>query len=247
MKTKAKTRYLKAKKERRKKRKVVNVSQVMAKPASNVQILSGSSEENSSDGETTNEEQSMVQLPADANMSGTEVEGAKPLKKRRKNQAGSGDERMDLDQPPTLEQGPALDTGQPEVAPLRSFPVLKQPEPPSKSALVRQGLDRSLANAEVIDPQTTISLREENHVARGLSTRMRKRLGELGITELFASKPQCTSHVRSSPILIFQFRLLFSRSSSPIPVPGQASIDLMILRGMSSQVPQRGVEKRWHM
>ena len=244
MKTKAKARYLKAKKERRKRRKVLNVPQVVAKPASNVQMVSGSSEENPSDGETTNEE---AQLPADANVSATEAEGIKPLKKRRKNQVGSSDEKMDLDQPPALEQGPVLDAGQEEAAPLRSFPVLKQPEPPSKSALVRQGLDQSLANAEVIDPQTTISLREENHIMRGLSTRMKKRLGELGITELFASKPLCTSHLPSSPILIFQFRLRFSRSSSPIPTQGQISIDLMILRGMSSQVPQRGVEKRWHM
>ena len=154
---------------------------------------------------------------------------------------------MDLDQPPTLQQGPALDTGQEEAAPLRNFPVLKQPQPPSKPALVRQGLGPSLANAEVIDPRTTISIREENHVARGLSTRMRKRLGELGITELFASKPLCTSHLGSSPILIFQFRLLFSRSSSPITARDQTSIDLVILARMSSQVPRRGVAKHRHI
>ena len=246
MKTKAKARYLKAKKERRKKRNALNVPQVAAKPASDLQKLSGSSEEDSSDGETTAEEQSMVQLPAAASMSGTEAEVIKPLKKRRKNQAGSGDEKMDLDQPPILEQGPALGTGQ-EAAPLRSFPVPKQPEPPSKSVLARQGLGQSLANAEVIDPQTTISLQEENHVTRGLSTRMRKRLGELGITELFASKPLCTPHLGSSLILIVQFRLLFFRSSSPIQAQDHASIDLMILRGMSSQVHQQGVAKHLHM
>ena len=247
MKTKAKARYLKAKKERRKKRNTLNVPQIAVKPASDLQKLSGSSEEDSSDGEATAEEQSMVQLPAAARMSGTEAEVIKLRKKRRKNQAGSDDEKMDLDQPSTLEQGPALDTGQEEVAPLRSFPVPKQPEPPSRYALARQGLGQSLANAEVIDPQTTISLQEENHVARGLSTRMRKRLGELGITELFASKPLCTSHLASSPILILQFRLLFSRSSSPIQARDQASIDLMILREMSWQVRQQGVAKHWHM
>ena len=246
MRTKAKARYLKAKKDRRKNRKALNVPQVVDKPASNVRILSGSSEENFPDGEATTEEQSMVQLPAVANMSGTGAEGITPLKKRRKNQAGSGDERMDLDQPPTLQQRPAMNTGQEETAPLRSFPVLKQPERHSKSDLVRQGLGQSLANAEVIDPQTTISLREENHVTRGISTRTRKRLEELGITELFASKPLCSAYLRSSPILIFQFRLLFSRSS-PIPARNQTSIDPTILRGMSSQVPQRGVEKHWHM
>ena len=59
-------------------------------------------------------------------MSGTKVEGIKPLKKRRKNQADSGDEKMDLGQPPTLQQRPVFNTGQEEAAPLRSFPVLKQ-------------------------------------------------------------------------------------------------------------------------
>jgi len=121
-----------------------------------------------------------------------EAEVTKPPKKRRKNQAGSGDERIDVDQPPAMEEGPRLDKAQEEVAPLRSFPVPKRPEPPSKSVLARQGLSQSLANAEVIDPTTTLSLQEENHVTRQLSTRIRKRLGELGITELFASKSACT-------------------------------------------------------
>jgi hypothetical protein len=246
-KTKAKTRYLKAKKERRKKRKALNVPLAAAKPASNVQGRSGSSEETSSDGETSSEGQSMVQLPAAAKLSVSEAEVTKPLKKRRKYQAGSSDERMDVDQPPALEQGPALDTGQEEATPLLSFPVPTQPEPPSRSTLARQALSQSLAHAEVIDPQTTISLLEENHVARRLSARMRKRLGELGINELFASKPLCSSQLGYSPTLIFQFRLLSSRFSSPIRAQDQTPIDLMILQGTSSQVPQRGVAKHWHM
>lgn len=143
------------------------------------------------DAETADEEQGTVQLPAAAKMSVTEAEVTKPPKKRRKNQAGSGDERMDVDQSPAMKQGPRLDKEQEEAAPLRSFPVPKRPEPPSKSVLARQGLGQSLANAEVIDPATTLSLQEENNVTRRLSARIKKRLGELGITELFASKPPC--------------------------------------------------------
>ena len=100
---------------------------------------------------------------------------------------------MDVDRLPPLEQGPRPPRPRTEtepVAPLRSFPVSKQPEPPSKSFLARQGLDQSFANAEVIDPKTTLSLQEDNHVTRRLSARMKKRLGELGIVELFASKPR---------------------------------------------------------
>lgn len=160
----------------------------MAKPALHVQNHFESSEETSSDAETTDEEQRTVQLAAAAEVSGTEAEITEPPKKRRKNQAGSGDERMDIDQPPAMRQGPRLDEEQEEVAPLRDFPVPKLPDPPSKSVLARQGLDQSLANAEVIDPTTTLSLQEENHVTRRLSARIRKRLGDLGITELFASK-----------------------------------------------------------
>jgi len=149
-----------------KKRKASNVPQSAAEPASNVQSLSDSSKENSTDGEMANEAQSMVQLPAAANVSVMEAGVTKPFKKRRKNQSGSGDERMDVDQPPMPEQAPHLDTGQKEAAPLRSFPVPKQPELPPKFALARQGLGYFIANAEVIDPQTSfITGREPCHEA----------------------------------------------------------------------------------
>lgn len=160
----------------------------MEKPALNIQRHFESSEEASSDAETTDAEQRTVQLAATAEVSVTEAEITEPRKKRRKNQAGSGNESIDVDQPPAMGQGPRLDETQEEAAPLRDFPVPKLPEPPSKSVLARQGLDQSLVNAEVIDPTTTLSLQEENYVTRRLSARIRKRLGDLGITELFASK-----------------------------------------------------------
>jgi ATP-dependent RNA helicase DDX51/DBP6 len=197
--TKAKARYLKAKKERRKKRKVLSVPHVALKPDTSVQRPPNSSEDDSSDGETASEEQRTIHSQA---LAGPETEVTKRPKKRRKNQIGSGDETMDIYQAPAPERGPRPDTEQEEVAPLRSFPVPKQPEPPSKSVLARQGLDRSLANAEVIDPTSTLPLQEENHITRRLSARMRKRLLELGITDLFASKPWCTSPSGYSPTVI---------------------------------------------
>ncbi len=178
-------------------------------------------------------------------MPGTEAEGIKPLKKRRKNGAGSGDERMDLDQPPMLEQGPALDMGQEEAALLRIFPVLTQPEPLPKSALVRQGLGQSLANAK------SSTRRQPSRYGRepcreGTKHKDEKTSGRTWNNQV-ASKPLCTSHLGSSPNLVLHFRLLPPRSSSPDPAWDQTSIDLIILRGMSSQVPQRGVAKHWHM
>jgi len=173
----------------------------------------------------------------------TQAEVTKPPKKRRKKQAGSDDERMDVDRPPSMEQGLHLVKEQEEVTPLRSFPLPNQPEPPSKSVLARQALGQSLANAEIVQPTTTLSLQEENHVTRQLSPRMRKLLGELGITKLFASKPGCTSHLGYSLASIIQFRRLSSHSSSPIRARDQIFIGLMILRVMSLQVPLQGVAK----
>ena len=175
----------------------------------------------------------MVQSPATAKVSVAEAEVTKPLKKRRKNQAGSGDERMELDWPPTPEQAPHLDTEQKEVAPLRSFPVPKQPELPSKFALARQGVGHPLANAEVIDPQTTLSLQEENHVTRRLSARVRKRLGELGITKLFASKLLCLSAgVITDLVLPVQtaiLPLLLTNSSTESDIYGRYDIPRDVL------------------
>jgi hypothetical protein len=169
-----------------------------------------------------------------------------PPKKRQKNEAGPDYNRMDTNQIPAPEQGPRPGTEREDVAPLRGFPVPTQPRPPSKFVLARQGLDRSLANAEIIDPRTTLSLKEENELTRRLSARMRKRLGELEITELFASKLLCPSPLGYLPTSIQSIRLS-SRSSSPIRGQDLISTGHMTLRGISSPVPQRGVAKRWRM
>lgn len=70
---------------------------------------------------------------------------------------------------------------------LPSFPTLTQPKAPSKSALALQGLDHALAGAEIVEPATVLSISDEElDTVTGLSLKTRKRLKELGITELFA-------------------------------------------------------------
>ncbi|KAF9565389.1 DEAD-domain-containing protein [Agrocybe pediades] len=76
----------------------------------------------------------------------------------------------------------------PEVLPaLPSFPLPAHPNAPSKSVLALQGLDEALLGAELVSPSTTLSipLGKDDGGTR-LSERMRKRLRDLGITELFA-------------------------------------------------------------
>jgi ATP-dependent RNA helicase DDX51/DBP6 len=70
---------------------------------------------------------------------------------------------------------------------LPSFPLLAVPDAPSKSDLALQGLDQALLDAEIVDPTTSCSLSsEEGNDTMGLSEKMRKRLRDLAIIELFA-------------------------------------------------------------
>lgn len=74
---------------------------------------------------------------------------------------------------------------------LPSFPLPTRPNVPLKSELASQGLDRALAQAQLVDPSlsTPISFEEtedDQKMQTGLSLRTRNRLKELGIEELFA-------------------------------------------------------------
>lgn len=100
------------------------------------------------------------------------------------------DEKMEEEQYQQLEQDP--DEGASGFLP--TFPRPKKPRAPSASVLYRQGLDKALAQAEIVDSSSTLPLKppeidgmDETDVDEfGLTQRMRKRLGELEITELFA-------------------------------------------------------------
>lgn len=72
-------------------------------------------------------------------------------------------------------------------AALPSFPLPALPDAPSKSVLALQGLDKALVDAEIVDPSTLLPIPEgDEDAGTGLDQKMRKRLRDLGITELFA-------------------------------------------------------------
>ncbi|KAK7454442.1 ATP-dependent RNA helicase dbp6 [Stygiomarasmius scandens] len=180
-KTKAKTRYLKRKKERRKLNK-------KAKPATPRSLPKDSEESDSDSGE--NEENEDIEIDKDEGIqealpiSTTENESstksARP-KKRRKISAEPEDVEMeaieDIEKPP---ESPVLE------APLPSFPLPALPDAPSKSILALQGLDKGLLDANIITPSTVLPLSADSDGVTNLSEKMRRRLNELGITELFA-------------------------------------------------------------
>jgi len=74
------------------------------------------------------------------------------------------------------------------IPPLPIFPSSTFQKAPSKSALSLQGLGRALIDAEVIDPDMILPVPMEGADDGGscLSEKIRKRLHESGITELFA-------------------------------------------------------------
>ncbi|KJA26267.1 hypothetical protein HYPSUDRAFT_133089 [Hypholoma sublateritium FD-334 SS-4] len=82
--------------------------------------------------------------------------------------------------PPTL--------GNPEIiASLPFFPLPALPNAPSKSLLALQGLDQALVDAELVSPSAVLPIPSgKDDCGTRLSERMRKRLRDLGITELFA-------------------------------------------------------------
>jgi ATP-dependent RNA helicase DDX51/DBP6 len=88
--------------------------------------------------------------------------------------------------PPTLDHHARTPTPLPSLLP--RFPLPSRPRAPEKFELASQGLDRSLACAQLVDPllTTPLSLDEDGGDVAGLSTRMIRRLRDLGMIELFA-------------------------------------------------------------
>lgn len=70
---------------------------------------------------------------------------------------------------------------------LPSFPAPRRPDAPSKATLALQGLDKALIEADLVEPSKVLPIAEtDEEDTTGMSSRVRKRLRELGITELFA-------------------------------------------------------------
>ncbi|KAI1797370.1 DEAD-domain-containing protein [Ganoderma leucocontextum] len=201
MKTKAKKRYLKAKKDRRKKRKAVSGKPLGSEPNTagktpNEEDESGAdaSESGGYESEGVSEAEEVRSIP-EVVIPGTQVQkdGERPGK-RRKIDTGEPDEphaSSPEEDEPLAKSSPAprRRSPTPPVA-LSAFPQPRKPEAPSKSVLALQGLDKALIEAEVVDPAATVPLdvdaKDAQDERTGLSGRMRNRLKDLGITELFA-------------------------------------------------------------
>ncbi|KAH6913155.1 ATP-dependent RNA helicase [Coprinopsis sp. MPI-PUGE-AT-0042] len=194
-KTKAKQRYLKKKKERRKnkaKTPKVNGSRNGMKAVS----VEGSGTEE--EGESENEEEE-TPLASTATASAERPPKRRRIEdesSRRDHEASANSSEAEgeegIQEPPMELQQVAVPAGI-----LPRFPLPAHPDAPSKATLALQGLDRKLIEADIVDPSTVLSLSDEHDHIR-LSARTRKRLGELGITELFAVQTALIPHLLSS-------------------------------------------------
>lgn len=187
IKTKAKARYLKRKKNRRKARK----SSAPRKPDDAPQASSASEEDeehhdedgiaNKVDDNNRNEEVIIMEQPVQP-----------PKKKRRV--VGEGPDSV------TSDFGEIRDSANKELATIHrpltkpsgtlpSFPSPTVPNAPPQSVLAMQGIDEALIHAEVISPAAVmpLSTAEQGHNT-GLSAKTRRRLLDLGISELFAGQ-----------------------------------------------------------
>jgi ATP-dependent RNA helicase DDX51/DBP6 len=74
------------------------------------------------------------------------------------------------------------------LATLPSFPLPALPNVPPKSVLALQGLDQALIDADIVDSTTLLRIPPDgdDDAGTGLTEKTRRRLKELGITELFA-------------------------------------------------------------
>ncbi|KAJ1307855.1 hypothetical protein OPQ81_001935 [Rhizoctonia solani] len=166
-KTKSKARYLKAKRERRKKRLKA------AAPAENTsgrKHAHPASEDESSDEDIDDYPESLVTEDGPKDPPSPEQTLEPPKKK----------------QPLESPSHPAPPV---ELPTLPAFPLPKRPAPPSKATLALQGLDKAIINAQIIDPTATTPVPvsgESDPLGLGISDRMRGRLTELGIETLFA-------------------------------------------------------------
>ncbi|KAI0925972.1 hypothetical protein AcW1_008259 [Taiwanofungus camphoratus] len=211
-KTKAKKRYLKAKKERRKKRKglatttdTVGGARGQDTSASKTGISDDSSEGHETGNESVALGEPEVDIPQEVKQ-----DDARP-RKRRKLEKSEHEADTAFDDaaaasavyhsspqiavsPPSHRRSPT-----PLVA-LPSFALPSQPDAPSKSTLALQGLDKALIEAEIIDPDQVQTLPSPSDSADvvGLSEKTRKRLKELGISELFAVQTAVVPFLLSS-------------------------------------------------
>lgn len=201
--TKAKKRYLKAKKDRRKKRKAQPTIPETA--AGDRRTLTphesdsdpeeqGSSEESDIDEDVALHAVCRPKVTTETTERSTKGrkgkdEADRPRKRRKvESEEGRTEHVDDVNVPsrsPTPQARPKSPTP-PTTLPI--FPLPTRPDAPSKQTLALQGLDKALIEAELVNPAKLqpFPTAPDDDGGTGLSERTRKRLQELGITELFA-------------------------------------------------------------
>jgi ATP-dependent RNA helicase DDX51/DBP6 len=244
-KTKAQKRYLKRKKERRKNRKAATSKKSTATEAAfptAPQNEGGDDAEDSGDESTSggsDKEAVSGALTVQEQTTAKEQREKRPKKKRKINEDDREEDmemgdaaRVDPVAPESRGQSPPsnIPRSPTPLATLPSFPLPALPNAPSKSVLALQGLDKALVDAEIVDSATVLPIPSDRETDGGtrLSEKTRRRLQELGITDLFSKLPFCPS---SSLKTVFKDHCTFPTT---------------LLATCASQHP-RGAVRRWHM
>lgn len=229
---------MKRKKERKKHRKVATGSKKTTEPTAN-----GVDNDEGSGGE---DEENLVEEPRAPK---------EPPRKRRKVDRDDEDESSSLSSSESSDEDKQEETKEPVAPPsstphphsptpplpsLPVFPLPVAPDAPSKATLALQGLDKALLTAELIDPTLSVPLDSiDKHVGRSacqnvqpvLSEKMKKRLRELGIVELFAGALMLFRPIRYE-ILIAECCTAFNISSNcfvTFPPSGRTSVKSSVL------------------
>ena len=114
-------------------------------------------------------------------------DGSKKRKKRKLDHSIHEGSAEDHQPPPVEADEPNFGDDPESNRALPLFPLPIRPDAPSKTELALQGLDRAQAEAELVDPNSMLSIdldADNNGSALGLKTR--RVLIDLGINELFA-------------------------------------------------------------
>ncbi|THV02880.1 DEAD-domain-containing protein [Dendrothele bispora CBS 962.96] len=181
--TKAKTRYLKHKKERRKLNKKAKAASSNLPQSKNFVAEDDTASEKSEedeDEEAERDEGQQKALPVPT--TGTKSPTNARRKKRQKVSVDVEDVEMEVPEDTQPPKSPV------PTEPLPSFPLPALPDAPLKSILALQGLNKGLVDAEIVAPSTLLAISSDASTDGGtiLSEKMRRRLHDLGITELFA-------------------------------------------------------------
>lgn len=121
---------------------------------------------------------------------GREVEEEEDMEVDETFDTGKDEAESDEDMEEAAAPEPANEEPEIPEGTLPSFPLPAHPDAPSQSTLALQGLDKHIVDADIVHPSTVIPIPEGEGDDGGtrLSEKTRRRLKELGITELFAGK-----------------------------------------------------------